>query len=92
MESGYSCYVATTITPPNRKLLERLRKSGRFNSYSEIVRYGLELVRREIERENLSPYPDSALEEAYKQTSREERQLDYEFGRASALPLPGELD
>jgi Arc/MetJ-type ribon-helix-helix transcriptional regulator len=53
--------MATIITPSSRKLLERLLHSGRFNNYSEIVRYGLELVRREIEREELDPYPSQSL-------------------------------
>ena len=84
--------MAATITPPNRKLLERLKKSGRFNSYSEIVRHGLELVRREIEQEELSPYPDSVLAEIYRGLSQKERVLDSKLGRASARPSPGELD
>jgi len=84
--------MAATITPPNRKLLDRLLRSGRFNNYSEIVRYGLELVRREIEREDLSPYPDSALAKAYQRSTQEERDLDTKLGRACALPSARELE
>lgn len=84
--------MAATITPPNRRLLERLKKSGRFNSYSEIVRHGLELVRREIEQEELSPYPDSVLAKVYRELSQQERETDSKLGRASARPSAGELD
>lgn len=65
--------MAGTITPPNRKLIERLVKTGRFNNYSEVVRYGLELVRREIEREDLSQYPKHVLSEIYREMSRDEK-------------------
>ena len=84
--------MASTITISNMVLLKRLRRSGRFKSYGEIVRYGLELVRREIEREDLSPIPDSALEAAYAELSKEDHELDKKLGRASAKPMPGELD
>jgi Arc/MetJ-type ribon-helix-helix transcriptional regulator len=67
-------------------------KSGRWNSESEIVRYGIELVRREIEREQLSPYPEGVLAEAYAKLSHREREEDRRLGRASALPGPGELE
>lgn len=84
--------MATTITPPNRKLIERLVKTGRFNNYSEVVRYGLELVRREIEREDLSQYPDSVLTKIYREMSPQEKASEARMARASARPSPGELD
>jgi len=76
---------------PQKKLLRQLMKSGRWNSESEIVRYGIELVRRELEREELSPYPETVLAEAYSKLSKQERELDDQMGRASARPEPGEL-
>jgi len=84
--------MATTITPPNRKLIERLVKSGRFNNYSEVVRYGLELVRREIEREELSPYPESVLAKIYRDMTAEEKDSESRMAKASSRPSAGELD
>jgi Arc/MetJ-type ribon-helix-helix transcriptional regulator len=84
--------VATTITPPNRKLIERLVRTGRFNNYSEVVRYGLELVRREIEREDLSQYPNSILRRIYQRMSRVEKASEAKIAKVCARPSPGELD
>ena len=73
------------------ELLRKLMKSGRWNSESEIVRYGIDLVRREVEREQFSPYPENVLAEAYSKLTREERRQDERMGRGSAHPSPGEL-
>ena len=83
--------MAATVAMPQKKLLRKLLKSGRWNSESEIVRYGIELVRREVERESFSPLPDSVLAHAYRKISHQERQEDERLGRASALPARGEL-
>jgi Arc/MetJ-type ribon-helix-helix transcriptional regulator len=83
--------MAATVAMPQKKLLRRLMKSGRWNSESEIVRYGIELVRREMERDQLSPYPESVLAEAYSRISDRDRTDDERLGRASALPTPDEL-
>ena len=92
MADRYDGGMAASVTPPQNKLLDRLLRSGRWNNKSEILRHGLELVRRELEREELSPYPDSVLAEAYRRLSREDRELDSKLGRASARPATGELD
>ncbi len=76
---------------PQKKLLRRLLRSGRWNSESEIVRYGIELVRREVEKETLSPYPDDELAAAYARLTAQEKKQDERLGRASARPDPGEL-
>jgi Arc/MetJ-type ribon-helix-helix transcriptional regulator len=76
---------------PQKKHLQRLMKSRRWNSESEIVRYGIELVRRELEREELSPYPETVLTQAYKKLSKQDRELDDQLGRASVRPEQGEL-
>ncbi len=76
---------------PQKELLRKLMKSGRWNSESEIVRYGIDLVRREVEREQYSPYPENVLTEAYSRLTKEERRQGDRMGRGSARPLPGEL-
>ncbi len=83
--------MAATVAMPQKKLLRRLLKSGRWNSESEIVRYGIELVRREIEREQLSPYSQEILKEAYRKLSKQDKEADEKMGRASALPSADEL-
>jgi Arc/MetJ-type ribon-helix-helix transcriptional regulator len=83
--------MAATVAMPQKELLRKLMKSGRWNSESEIVRYGIDLVRREVEREQFSPYPEHVLTEAYGQLTKEERRQDERMGRASARPSPGEL-
>jgi len=83
--------MAATVAMPQKKLLRKLMKSGRWNSESEIVRYGIDLVRQEVEREQLSPYPEHVLTEAYDKLTREEYRQDERMGRGSARPSPGEL-
>ena len=84
--------MAATVAMPQKKLLQKLLKSGRWNSESEIVRYGIELVRREVARERLSPYPDHVLAKAYRKLSVADRELDDQLGRASNHPVSGELE
>ena len=47
--------MATTLTEQNKKTLKRLLKTGRWNNESEIMRYGLHLVAKEVEWES-NPY------------------------------------
>jgi Arc/MetJ-type ribon-helix-helix transcriptional regulator len=91
MASRYRFLMAATVAMPQKKLLRRLMKSGRWNSESEIVRYGIELVRREIEKEQYSPLPEGVLAEAYRKMSAEDHKLDQIFGKASARPEPEKL-
>jgi Arc/MetJ-type ribon-helix-helix transcriptional regulator len=91
MATGQITPMAATVAMPQKKLLQRLMKSGRWNSESEIVRYGIELVRREIEAESYAPYPQSLLAEAYSKSSDRDRKEDEAMSAASALPGPGEL-
>lgn len=83
--------MAATVAMPQKKLLRKLMKSGRWNSESEIVRYGIDLVRREVEREQFCPYPEKVLAEAYSKLTREELRQDERMGRHSARPSPAEL-
>ena len=83
--------MAATVAMPQKKLLRRLLKSGRWNSESEIVRYGIELVRREVERDQLLPYSEKDLAQAYRKLSKQDWEDDEQLGRASARPAPGEL-
>jgi Arc/MetJ-type ribon-helix-helix transcriptional regulator len=59
-----------------------LLKEGRWTNKSEIVHYGIELVRREVERERLSKYPDGILASCYRQMKRDELADDAAWGEA----------
>ncbi len=83
--------MSSTVTTPQKRILERLLKTGRWNNKSEIVRHGLELVRREVEREELAPMPDEVLAEAYRQITPQELAEERAMGRACARPKAGEL-
>jgi Arc/MetJ-type ribon-helix-helix transcriptional regulator len=84
--------MAATVAQPQKELLRRLLKAGRWTNESEIVRYGIELVRREVERERLSPLPDKVLARCYKQMSADELAEDRRMGNASAKPNAQDLE
>jgi Arc/MetJ-type ribon-helix-helix transcriptional regulator len=63
--------------------LRRLRNSGRFNSYSEIIKYGLKLVVRELEIQELAPNSESTLANVYRQLSKADCDLDSKLSNAS---------
>ena len=75
--------MAATVAQPQKDLLRELLKAGRWTNESEIVRYGIELVRREVERERLSKYADGTLAKCYRQMKREERAEDAAWSEAS---------
>jgi hypothetical protein len=79
-----SCHAAKEAAPETPEIRP-------LNSESEIVRYGIELVRREIQKTRFAPCPESELEEAYRRISKEDLHEDARMGRASAPPAPGEL-
>jgi Arc/MetJ-type ribon-helix-helix transcriptional regulator len=84
--------MAATVAQPQKELLRQLLKAGRWTNESEIVRYGIELVRREVEREQLSPLANKILAKCYKQMSAEELAEDRKLGAASAKPSAKDLE
>jgi Arc/MetJ-type ribon-helix-helix transcriptional regulator len=84
--------MAATVAQPQKELLRQLLKAGRWTNESEIVRYGIELVRREVEREQLAPLPNKILVRCYKQMSEEEVAEDRKLGAASARPDAKDLE
>jgi len=83
------------LTSANKKLIKALLRVGRWGNESEIVRYGLHLVAREVEQEqqrSLAPIPRGVLARAYRRLNRDEKQQDRVLARASAYPANGELD
>lgn len=87
-------FMAHTITDPQKKLIQELLKVGRWNNESEIIRYGLHLVAKEVETEqsrSLEPYPPGILARAYRLLTPKERKEHQAMERASAGPAKGEL-
>ncbi len=86
--------MAHTLTKPQQRLLRNLLKVGRWNNESEIIRYGLHLVAREVEAEHargLEPYPASTLMSAYGRLTLSDRRDEKSMEMASAGPAPEEL-
>ncbi len=87
--------MAHTLTEPQKRLIQELLKVGRWNNESEILRYGLHLVAREVETEqehSLEPYPAGVLARAYRRLTPRERKEERAMERASAGPAKGELE
>jgi Arc/MetJ-type ribon-helix-helix transcriptional regulator len=87
--------MAHTLTGPQQRLIKELLTLGRWNNESEVLRYGLHLVAKEVEADqarNLQPYPAGILARAYRRLRRSEKQEWAGMERASAGPQPGELE
>ncbi len=87
--------MAHTLTEPQKRLIEELLKVGRWNNESEILRYGLHLVAKEVEGDqerSLDPYPPGLLARAYRRMTPRERKEARSMERASAGPQKGELE
>lgn len=85
--------MAATVTQPQKDQIKHLLELGRWNNESEIVRYGIELVRREVEqesRESMSPLADDDLAAAYAAMSAEEIAEDQAMAAASMDAQKGE--
>ena len=87
--------MAHTLTEPQKRLIQELLKIGRWNNESEILRYGLPLVAREVQEEqarSLEPHPPGLLARAYRRLTPQERKAERAMERASASPQSGELE
>lgn len=87
--------MAHTLTHPQKRLVQELLKVGRWNNESEIIRYGLHLVAKEVradEVRDLSPISKDVLARAYRKMSRRDRSDERRMAEASARPQPGELE
>ena len=88
-------YMSASVTSSQKRLVKQLLKIGRWNNESEIIRYGLHLVAKEVERDqqrNLDPYPAGLLAKAYRKLGKAESEEDRAMANASAYPSKGELE
>jgi Arc/MetJ-type ribon-helix-helix transcriptional regulator len=83
--------MSATISLSQNELIKDLLAAGRFKNKSEILRRGLELVKREVEAERMAPLPASDLAACYAAMSAEDLDADSAMGRASAKPAKGEM-
>jgi len=84
-----------SLTQQNKKLLRELLNLGRWANESEIVRYGLHLVAKEVEAEqkdSLTPYPPGVLARAYGGMSAAEIKEDEALATRSARHRPKEIE
>ena len=84
-----------TFTTPQKRLLQKLLKAGRWNNEGEIVRHGLQLVASEVKRQNapeLAPYPPALLACAYRRQTQREHKEEQTLADAAAGPQKGELE
>jgi Arc/MetJ-type ribon-helix-helix transcriptional regulator len=87
--------MAYTLTASQKRLIQALLKVGRWNNESEIIRYGVHLVAREVETDQartLEAYPAGLLANAYRRLKRREHEEERALEQASALPAKGELE
>lgn len=87
--------MAHTLTGPQKRLIQKLLKVGRWNNEREILRYGLHLVAKEVEPEqerSLEPYPPGVLACAHQRLTPRERKEERAMERASSGPVKGELE
>ena len=91
----HPCFMAHTLTSPQKRLIQELLKVGRWNNESEIVRYGLHLVAKEVETDHersLEPYSAGVLARAYRRITPREQKEQRAMEQASAGPQKGELE
>lgn len=84
-----------TFSAPQKRLIQKLLKAGRWNSESEIIRHGLQLVASEVKRQpapSLEPYPAGLLTRAYRRRTPRDREEEAALAQASAGPQKGELE
>ena len=84
-----------TFTAPQKRLIQKLLKAGRWNTESEIIRHGLQLVASEMKRQPappLEPYPTGLLARAYRRRTPRDREEEAVLAQASAGPQKGELE
>ena len=84
--------MAVSLTQQNKQTLRRLVKSGRWNNESEVLRYGLHLVEKEIRREDFSPLAPGQLAASYKKQTTEEQAEEAAMAKASLGNRPRKKD
>ncbi len=87
--------MSISLTKANKRLIKALLRVGRWGNESEIVRYGLHLVAREVEQEqrgDLTAIRPGVLARAYRQLGAADLAEERAMARASAYPAKGELD
>ena len=81
--------MSKVLTRDDKQLLKQLQEAGHWSSESEIIRYGLFLVKKEIgQLESLAPYSKTLLRKAARRATRQDEEEDSRMARASARHRP----
>jgi putative addiction module CopG family antidote len=83
--------MSAVLTSENKRLIRRAIQSGRWNNESEVIRYAIHLVEREMqdcELRKLTPFGASELRQAAKRATADDVALDKRLGKASARHKP----
>ena len=75
--------MSVSLTAQNKRTIKTLLATGRWANESEIFRYGLHLVEKEVRRSDLAPMPKEKLARALAQRTAEERAEDQVWDEAS---------
>jgi Arc/MetJ-type ribon-helix-helix transcriptional regulator len=81
--------MSATLTPSQKALIRELLKTGKWRNENEIIRHGLELVRLEVQRQELSPVTLAEAAACYAAMTEEELEADRAMGRASITAQTG---
>lgn len=84
--------MSATISISQNKLINELLAAGRWRNKSEVIRHGLELVKREVESENLKPFTPEELAASRSQLSSQEIEEETRMASASAYPSAKDLE
>jgi Arc/MetJ-type ribon-helix-helix transcriptional regulator len=81
--------MSKVLTREDKQLLKQLQEAGHWGSESEIIRYGLLLVKKEIgQLQSLAPYSKTILRKAARRATSEDEDEDSRLARASARYRP----
>ena len=81
--------MSVSLTPQDEQTLKRLLRRGPWGNESEIIRYGLHLVEKEIESSQWPELiPDEVMARIYREESQEERTIENTLTRASQRIKP----
>jgi Arc/MetJ-type ribon-helix-helix transcriptional regulator len=81
--------MSKVLTRDDKQLLKQLQEAGHWGSESEIIRYGLFLVKKEIgQLESLAPYSKTLLRKAARRATSQDEEEDSRLASASARYRP----
>ena len=81
--------MAATVTVNQKELLSDLLRRGPWRNESEIIRHGIELVRAELEANELAPLSDAQTKASYAAMTEDELAEDAALSQSSLAAQKG---